>query len=67
MNQEKEAPRVPACFATSLRAGRMATGRALAEVARAAGIPSWRLGRFERGDEVPTPEEFGRLWEVLSS
>lgn len=36
-------------------------------MATATGVPTWRLSSFERGRDVPDPEEFAVVWNFLSS
>lgn len=58
---------VPRHFATALRAARLIRGVTQGQVATATGVPTWRLSSFERGLDVPDPEEFAVVWSFLSS
>lgn len=62
-----QTPRVPRDFATALRAGRTIRGFSVRDVAQGTGLTMWKLVSFEKGEEIPRPEEFARLWSFLST
>lgn len=67
MHEPASPLQVPDEFQIALRAGRLLRGYTLADVARATGIPGWRLSSVERGIAKLDPDEFGAIWRFLSS
>jgi hypothetical protein len=67
MDPDTKQTRIPVEFSTALRACRHVRGYTVREVAKGAGVSTWDLLSFERGEAIPSPQEFAKIWQFLTT